>query len=506
MTDTLTCNYDYTDVDNDPDLSTYTWSINGTEVLGNPFIEVRTSAHEVCALDSLGFIECWGDDSTGVTSESPMSSGHNAVGVYDGFACSLDGTGSIECWGDNGLDQLNAPLRDGFIKLAGSGESAHACAVHQDETIECWGISDGSSGDFGQVTDTPTTANFIDVAVSSNATCAVEKTGAVQCWGNDNDGLVSDAPLDEVYTAVFSGWFHACALNQSGEVICWGRDDSDQVSNAPTDGDYVQLDVGWKHSCALNNQGDGLCWGLLSPKGSRITDDFEGNLDTNLWTVSDPGYVRQLDLNPHTGSGALRISNTSRTATTSTLPVEGCSVVEYSFWAFPVSSLDSNDFLSLEVYNASFNTWTTQTSVYGNTAENTYTQYSGSLDLSFPYDPNDLKFRFFSSSQPTEYFYIDDVTFTGTNCASASYVGQTDLPADMFQSVAAGAYHSCAINLQGGLTCFGLDDGSLNDVGQVRDAPLRSSNLGSQMSSNFMRETSSRAQSPPTTALTRLRR
>ena len=78
-----------------------------------------------------------------------------------------------------------------------------------------------------------------------------------------------------------------------------------------------------------------------------------------------------------------------------------------------MSSLDSSDYLNFEAYNANYNTWATQESIYGNIAENTYTQYTGSLDLIFPFDPTNLKLRFLSSSQANEYFYIDEVELVG---------------------------------------------------------------------------------------------
>ena len=48
----------------------------------------------------------------------------------------------------------------------------------------------------------------------------------------------------------------------------------------------------------------------------------------------------------------------------------------------------------------------------------------------------------------------------------------TDTPTvSGYTLVSSGAYHNCAVDDSGGIACWGIEDGSSQDHGQVSDAP-----------------------------------
>ena len=67
------------------------------------------------------------------------------------------------------------PPTDGFVEVSVGVD--HACALHSDGHIECWGANDQ-----GQAT--PPRGHFVQVESSFKLSCAVREDGEVLCWGS----------------------------------------------------------------------------------------------------------------------------------------------------------------------------------------------------------------------------------------------------------------------------------------------------------------------------------
>jgi alpha-tubulin suppressor-like RCC1 family protein len=110
-------------------------------------------------------------------------------------------------------------------------------------------------------------------------------SGAVRCWGDDDNGELGDGAvplgtgtspsrptLGGPASSVSAGSNHSCALLTSGEVWCWGGNLSGQVGDGTTTqrikpvpvtlaGPATQVVAGEAHSCALLASGQVQCWG-----------------------------------------------------------------------------------------------------------------------------------------------------------------------------------------------------------------------------------------------------
>ena len=211
-------------------------------------------------------------ESAAVPALVPLT-GIQAVAAGGSHTCALTTGGDVLCWGDNTFGQLgdsNAP-----------GESALPVMV---------------AGLDGTITA---------VAAGSAHTCALTTSGAVKCWGADDEGqlgdetlaMYSDTPvsvagLDSGIIAIDAGSDSMCALTASGGVKCWGSNDLGQIgvdpattysSDTPLDVSSLNslkaIAVGASHSCALPESGGAKCWGRNSKgelgDGNKPVDSYE---------------------------------------------------------------------------------------------------------------------------------------------------------------------------------------------------------------------------------------
>jgi alpha-tubulin suppressor-like RCC1 family protein len=125
------------------------------------------------------------------------------------------------------------------------------------------------------------------IALGETHSCALMKTGAVKCWGNNNDGRLgndytADRPIPPTdvhglagsITVISAGDGHTCALMGTGAVKCWGKNTYGQLGDGtntdrPIPVDVVGLDgtamaiaAGGETTCALMDTGGVKCWGL----------------------------------------------------------------------------------------------------------------------------------------------------------------------------------------------------------------------------------------------------
>jgi alpha-tubulin suppressor-like RCC1 family protein len=268
-----------------------------------------------CALTVAGGASCWGNnrygqlgDGTYLSADLPQpvaraTSGITAVAAGWSHACALRSTGELDCWGANAQGQLGdgttvdsrAPVAvagiGGKVTAVAAGYR-HTCALLETGGVKCWGgDASGSLGDGGALSrNVPVdvsglTAGVQAVDTGAGHTCALLESGAVKCWGWNNSGQVGDgtavdrrtpvdvAGLGRAAVAVAAGDQHTCALLDDGSVACWGANASGQLGNGlrvrsgvpaavvGLSGPAVRITAGGAHTCALIENGTVECWG-----------------------------------------------------------------------------------------------------------------------------------------------------------------------------------------------------------------------------------------------------
>ena len=157
---------------------------------------------------------------------------------------------------------------------------------------------------------------FVAVSAQRESTCALERSGALQCWGT---GSVAKQPLPSnpfkkmvvggscgigVHPDdTLEGWGHGCepppsgifleigigregcAINGDRDLICWALSGATRApadggapvklpprGNTITAGPFAKLGMGELHGCALRSNGTIHCWGNCSATNSGSTD------------------------------------------------------------------------------------------------------------------------------------------------------------------------------------------------------------------------------------------
>jgi alpha-tubulin suppressor-like RCC1 family protein len=253
-------------------------------------------SRHTCAIEDSGTAICAGQGESGqlgvgdfVDHPSPLS----VTGLTDpleiassgDFGCARTAT-EVLCWGANLGGQLGDDMghdtcgtgdntydcSDDPVVVAFEGDdaaavtqlalgAAHACALIDDGTVQCWGFNGA-----GQVGGTPGTdvatpteiaglTGVTAIAAGFDNTCAIVDDGGVKCWGANGEGQLGDGeevgshtacnnvrgenidcsptPIDvalsEGATHIAVGSAHVCAVGESGSVWCWGWNDQRQL-------------------------------------------------------------------------------------------------------------------------------------------------------------------------------------------------------------------------------------------------------------------------------------
>ncbi|HEX3850972.1 MAG TPA: hypothetical protein VHW01_08395 [Polyangiaceae bacterium] len=189
--------------------------------------------------------------------------------------------GYVVCWGANESGQLG----NGSPLLADSKEARPVVVTNSDDN--------------GTVSSEPLELEpfFVGVCAGKNFTCAdiaVDGQTTVACWGSNEKGqlgvnLPDPGPFNSPFkpiqntsgtksdgglplTGATCGSEFACALGSDGAAWCWGANDAgqqgtgsigtDSVAASPVDGHvFTQLSAGARHVCGVQADNTVWCWG-----------------------------------------------------------------------------------------------------------------------------------------------------------------------------------------------------------------------------------------------------
>ena len=275
-----------------------------------PVAKVAAGAQHSLALAADGSVWAWGDNSNGQLgdgstnrSTTPIRVGalSNIVDIstYAKTNLALDGSGRVWAWGYGsrgalgdgsyvdrttpfivpGLPQVSAIVAGNFVSLA----------TATDGSVWMWG--DNESGQFGDSTYSKqpspvklsALAGFSSFSLGDMDVFARGPDGAFQAWGANGYGQLGVGDANERrlpasisassrFTRVSAGIGHAAAVADDGSVWAWGAngngelaDGTVSVSNRPVTvqltGETVAVSAGRFHALSLASDGGVWAWG-----------------------------------------------------------------------------------------------------------------------------------------------------------------------------------------------------------------------------------------------------
>lgn len=178
--------------------------------------------------------------------------------------------------------------------VAVDGGAGYTCLLIDDGTVKCFGYN--ANGRLGQGefdlpeahTSTPHTvtglSNATAISTGSTHACALTASGAVYCWGANNNGELGNQDTEDsalpvrvtglTASVISAGAGYSCAVEQgTGDVYCWGYngwgqlgDGTNETRLEPTKVNgltgVVMVSADELHTCALvGSPGTVYCWG-----------------------------------------------------------------------------------------------------------------------------------------------------------------------------------------------------------------------------------------------------
>jgi alpha-tubulin suppressor-like RCC1 family protein len=138
----------------------------------------------------------------------------------------------------------------------------HTCALTRSGAVFCWGenflgqLGDGTTVErHTPVRVSGLNGGVVAIALGAHDSCALMRSGGVKCWGWNRSGQLGDGtttdrltPVDVVglhsgVSAIAAGDEHTCAALRSGGTKCWGENSWGQLGDGTTQISFTPVDV-----------------------------------------------------------------------------------------------------------------------------------------------------------------------------------------------------------------------------------------------------------------------
>ena len=332
----------------------------------------------------------------------------------------------------------------------------HTCGVRRDGAVACWG--DDESGEA-----TPLAGEFASLSAGGAHTCGVRRDGSVACWGNDGYGVASP-PAGE-FASVSAGWGHTCGVRTDGAVACWGDDRNGQAT--PPSREFASVSAGLIHTCGVQRDGSVACWGKdddgeATPPAGEFASVSAGGAHTcgvqrdgsvACWGWDDDGQAT-----PPAGEFASVSAGVRHTCGVRRDGTVACwgDDTDYRDNVVGQATPPAGEFASVSAGSA-HNCGVQRDGSVACWGDDDYGQATPPAKLAGDTaDQDDAETKGGFASVSAGYAHTCGVQRDGSVvCWGRDHEGQATPPAGEFASVSAGGEHTCGLKVDGSVACWG---------------------------------------------------
>ena len=215
------------------------------------FKQLVAGAAHTCGVDLQGDVYCWGAGRLGGPVKLKTSLSFDVLSAYGDTTCGIDRSKKAHCWGAQEETPKAVATAYEFEQIAVG--RAHVCGLVGTEAY-CWG--EGALGQTGQDglmdSDEPRLVRSESggrfdlrvLAAGDDVTCGVTISGQPHCWGSGLSGRLGRAqPEPSARPLLIPGGHsferlavadrHVCGVKQDGQVWCWGDNRSGVFAKRP---------------------------------------------------------------------------------------------------------------------------------------------------------------------------------------------------------------------------------------------------------------------------------
>ena len=176
-------------------------------------VAISAGQHHSCAVHGNGGVSCWGwvygSTPFRITALGPATS----VSSGGTRTCVTTVDGDVYCWD---LETTTVPQASRVVGISDAVEvsvgDGTVCVLHRDGGVSCWGrnrvgqVGDGTTSSRSRPVRLNSVTEAVDVSVSSGSpdvgphACALHQDGSVSCWGGNELGQLGDGTRDNGLT------------------------------------------------------------------------------------------------------------------------------------------------------------------------------------------------------------------------------------------------------------------------------------------------------------------
>ena len=134
------------------------------------------------------------------------------------------------------------------------------CAV-VNSSVECFGVNSYQNALPDKI------GPWSTASVGAFMTCGIQYSGLTECWGFPWEGENMLKPPTDQLCDLDVALYHACGIKTDGTIECWGGDKTNTDEQSPKEwlpyGNriFVEVSTSAKHTCAVFNDGAAQCIG-----------------------------------------------------------------------------------------------------------------------------------------------------------------------------------------------------------------------------------------------------